>query len=169
MDLNKGDGQFDGVEVVRGVRGVNLNKESVGSHWTTNPNVAGYFASNEASRGSSRGSSIINAVVPNSSVESDASVLRSKGVGDTQRHEGGPINESEVTVRKGAPVKVKSITHVGPKKRGKVHKEAEKIENEVPISTDYQQPGDSEKLERASKTLDRTRTRTFKPPREMRA
>lgn len=169
MKVNTGDGQFDGIKVVRGVRGVNLNKESVGSHWTTNPNVAEYFASNEASRGSSRGSSIINAVVPNSSVESDTNVLRGKGVGDTQRHEGGPINESEVTVRKGAPVKVTSIKHVGPKKPTKVSKEAKKLENEVPFSTDYQEPGDDKKLERASKTLDRARTRTFKPPREMRA
>jgi len=39
----------------------------------------------------------------------------------------------------------------------------------ISSSPDYQKPGDSEKLERAYDTFHRTRTRTYNPPREMRA
>lgn len=158
------------VTAYRGSRGHSTNSNNLGSHWSTDPGVAEYFQSNGLDgRSGLRSSKRITAEIPISSIETDPAILKRKGVGDTQRYEGGPINEKEITVSKGAPVSVRSISTFGPKTKTTVSKDAEAIESNIPRSVDYQQPGDSDLLEKVSKTLDRSRTRTYKKSREMKA
>ena len=144
------------IEVSRGIPG-RLGLTGAGEHWTTDDDVANYF--------SGRNGSIIRADVPLSSIETDTEVLRAKGVGDTQSNEFGPLNEKEVTVKKGAPLVIKSIKHQYPMIRTRRYDEAQKTIISQPHpdypSRDWS-PEDDKKLDAAYNTVNRTRTRTYK-------
>jgi hypothetical protein len=148
-------------EVTRGIRGNRVNTESVGSHWTTDPYVSRSFTQKHESF---HNSAEISAEVPMSSVETDPKALRSKGVlkqGEQPWWDGGPANEAEVTVRTGAPIKIKSITTTGPKVRTKAVKQAEK--DYAPTrSIDYMSDEELAAHSKAQDRLLRTRTRTYK-------
>jgi len=171
--MNRSEGQWTqpelSVSAVRGLRTNQPNTSELGSHWTTDPSVASYFQRKGDGNFPYRGTSQVNAEIPISSFETNQDTLRRKGVGNTQNNEGGPMRESEVTVREGAPIKVTSIQTTGPKRRSKAVKAVEDSIEGISSWPDYQKPGDSEKLERAYDTFHRTRTRTYNPPREMRA
>ena len=173
--MNRSEGQWTqpelSIPVTRGIRTNRVDTNSLGSHWTTDPGVADYFQNNGTSRMPFKNTASIDAEIPLGSIETDTNTLNNKRVGGkfTQNNEGGPMNEGEITARSGAPIKVKSITTIGPKKPTRISKAVEEAVSNVPISVDYQRPGDSEIEMRAYDTLQRRRTRRYNPPREMKA
>lgn len=145
--------------VFRGVGSV--NPSSVGSHYSADRGVAQFFRGN-------RGGALITAEVPISSMETNTDILTRKGVlkGPNQSSETDPVNEKEVTVRTGAPVKVKSIETLGPKVNTKSIKNAR--ENYNPNRTiDYYTDEENAAHSKMGARFHRTRTRTFSPPRDM--
>lgn len=173
--MNRSEGQWVQQElsfpVTRGIKTNKVNTEALGSHWSTEPRIAHDFQRKSYGHFPFQGTARINAEIPMGSVETDTNVLRSKRVGRefTQHLEGGYADEKEVTARSGAPIKVHSITTVGPKKRTRANKALEKATDDVSTIVDYQDPGDSELLDKGYKTFHRSRTRTYNPPREMKA
>lgn len=153
-------------EAYRGVPRSKVNMSNLGSHWSTDQSVASYFAGSSESL---HPRAIVKAQIPISSVETDPAVKKAKGVGDTQDFEGGPLNEKEITVKEGAPVRVQSMWKNVPIKRSKKYKEAK--ENYNPYrSVDYMDDDEIREQGNYLETLSRTqRTRSFNPPRPGRA
>lgn len=151
----------EAVEVVRGTPRRQVDPSNAGEHWTTDESVANYFRGREGT--------IIRAEVPQSSVETNPEVLAAKGVGDTQDFEGGPINEKEVTVKKGAPITIKSTTRSGPIVRSRAYRDAQATIRKAPPNDDYKPADwtaeDDKKVDEAYRTVNRRRTRTYKKGR----
>lgn len=153
----------EAVEIVRGTPR-RVDPSNAGEHWTTDESVANYFRGREGT--------IIRAEVPQSSIETNPEVLRSKGVGDTQDNEFGPLNEKEVTVKKGAPITIKSTTRYGPIVRSRSYKDAQETIRSEP-HPDYPRGDwtaeDDKKVDEAYRTVNRRRTRTYKKGRSGKA
>ena len=151
----------DSVEVFRGVPGT-LDTSNVGSHWSESESVAHSFRKNHEYYGLPHGT-LVRGYLPASSVETDPTVLKRKGVGDTQDSESAIANEREVTAKEGAPVTIKSITTFEPKKKSRAYKSAAETIRNIPTNPDYRNEGDEEKLNAAYGTINRAiRTRTYK-------
>lgn len=163
--MNRSENQWEQPELSANVfRGTgSLTPNSVGSHFSANEDTARFF------RGNRRGV-LINAEVPVSSMETNTDVLRKKGVlkGPNLNSETDPMDEKEVTVKSGAPIKVKSVSRLGPLANTKSIKEARSNYN--PNRTiDYYTDEENEAHSKMGARFHRVRTRTYKKPREMKA
>lgn len=171
--MNRSEGQWKQQELSFDVeRGLPTNKvdtSKLGSHWTVEPRVADYFTR----RGNwtvNNASAVIKGELPISSVETDKRTLVNKGVTSGYNpYEQGIMDEKEVTAKDNAPIKVKSITTWGPKTESKATRQARETLKSIPSNVDYRKPGDSERAVEALGKLTRKRTRTYNPPREMKA
>ena len=86
-----------------------IDKENLGTHWSTDVDVAKRFAHRwEDPSWRTKYSKIVHANVPMSSVETDTKTLRERGYA---RFGGSdPLGEKEVMVKENAPVQVTGIT-----------------------------------------------------------
>jgi hypothetical protein len=117
--MNRSESQWEQPELSANVfRGTpSFYPDEVGLHFSSDKSIASKFIPRLKG-------ALINAEVPISSMETNTRTLKRKGVGN------GKVDEKEVTVKTGKPIKVKSVQ---------------------------------------SLNNGRTRTRTFNPPREMKA
>ena len=109
-----------------------IDKSALGTHWTTDPEVAKRFShKGEDASWRTKYAKIMHANVPMGSVETRKEILHKHGADWTL---GDPFKEKEVLVKEGAPVQLTGIT--------KLRKSGEQV---------------------------KSRTRTYKQPREMKA
>ena len=163
--MNPTRGQWEQPELSANVfRGTNsVDPKAVGSHFSADEDVARWF------RGNRKGV-IINAEIPISSMETNTDVLTKKGVlkGPNLTSETDPRDEKEVTAKTGAPIKVKSVTRLGPKANTKSIKKA-RDEYNPNRTIDYYTDEENAAHSKMGARFHRNRTRTFNPPREMKA
>lgn len=151
-------------EAHRGLREAPSKDYGLGMHWSANENVARKFAGgtlqphdpNQWSRTDMnpvKPHTVIHANVPISSIETNAKVLGQHGVfnsfSQNQQFRGLAAHEQEVSVKQGAPVFVTGVTKFRQKYRDRTGLGAI--------------PGISKEVS------SKPRTRTYNPPREMKA
>jgi len=90
-----------------------VNESAVGMHWSTIPAIAEHYSGKNYQPG---GATILSASIPISSVETDRTKLKEKGV-DTKMYG----FEQEVSVKEGAPIYVTKKSTFGWKQRAKVN------------------------------------------------
>ena len=149
--MNRSEGQWTQPELSvpahRGLAGTLDTSRGLGQHWSEEKgiahNLAGLGRTAEEMYYKPRTTTVIHADIPFGSVETDTPTLRKLDVLNIDGNK--DYTEKEVTARKGATVKVKGIT-----KTLQSPKLDKKTGNEIPETR-------------------RSRTRTYNPPREMRA
>ena len=149
--MNRSEGQWEQPELSvpahRGLAGTLDASKGLGQHWSEEEgiahNLAGLGRTAEEMYYRPRVTTVIHGDIPFGSVETDTPTLRKLDVLNVDGNK--DTTEKEVTAKKGAKVKVKGITKTlqGPK---------------LDIKTGNKLP-----------EVRRSRTRTYNPPREMRA
>lgn len=116
-EYKEGQGQWSQPELSstlhRGIvdHSVSHNKSTVGVHWTTDPDVAKRFATSNSWFKTGK---VFTAEVPISSLESNPDIMKQRGFAGFGGKD--PLNEKEVMVKEGAPVKVTKVTKIKPEK-----------------------------------------------------